>query len=111
MAAGEVAAAGAVLSGAASGGLTPAAWLMAGSNVLGQALAPRTPNQSSAFSETTVNSFMDSSAWTVSTGASKAEGGSVSKGFGADIASAAGGLSLPLILAGLLVGLYIWKRA
>lgn len=110
MAAGEAAAAGAVLS-AAQGGFTPAAWLMAGSNVLGQVLAPKTPNQSSAFSETTVNSFMDSSAWTVSTGSSKAEGAAISKGLGADIGSAASGLSLPLVLAGILVGLYVWKRA
>lgn len=104
--------AGAVAAGAATGAITPAGWLMAGSQILSGALSkPAVPNNSSAFSETTVNSFMDSSGWTVATGQGKADGAQISKGLGSDVASAAQGLAWPLVALALLAGIYIWKRA
>jgi hypothetical protein len=113
MAAQDAAAAAGIGAAAASGAITPAGWLMAGSQVLSGYLGgqARQPNTSTALSETTVYSFMDSSGWTVATGSAKADGATVSKGVGADIANAAGGLMWPLLLVGMLAGIYIWKRA
>lgn len=109
---------GAVLgaAGVAAGAITPAGWLMAGSQVLSGVLAgnQKQPTSSSAFSETNVNSFQDNSGWTVATGQGKAEGATISKsgmGIGADVAGTVQQFAWPLVALVLLAGVYIWKRA
>ena len=82
-------------------GIAAGQLLTAGSNVLGAAVA-RPPEQSTALSGGTVNSWLDASGWTVATGKSTSQGGSRS--------DAVGGIS-PLMIAAAVVGLLVWKLA
>lgn len=77
--------------------VTAAAFINAGSNVLGSALK-QPPNYSSA----ATNSWFDSSGWTVATGGSRAQGGARSQ---TDF-----GQLMPLLVAAAVVGLLIWKK-
>lgn len=94
---------GGVAEGAASGaavGGPYGALIGAGASILSSAVA-RPPTSSTAMSGLgPVNSWFDGSGWTVATGGAKAEGG--------DRADAVGGIS-PLMIAGIVVGILVWK--
>lgn len=98
MAAEAVAGAGATAGMFAAAG--PYGALISGaSSVLGSALA-RPPENSTALSGGTVNSWFDGSGWTVATGKASAKGGDRSEAFG--------GIN-PFVLAAGVVALLIWK--
>ena len=91
---------GAVAAGAAVAG-PYGAFISAGANILGSALA-RPPENSTALSGGTVNSWFDGSGWTVATGKASAKGG--------DRSDAIGGIS-PMMIAAVVVGILVWKMA
>jgi hypothetical protein len=81
---------------AAAGAITPAGWLMAGSQVLSAALSPSNAGPSSATQ--LLDQTFDFGGWTVATGGSSAEGSTA-------------GLELPpwMILAAVVVVALAWK--
>ena len=89
--------------------LTAKDWLMAGSSVLGSALkggSPGGPSSAFGISPTTTetNSWLDSSGWTVATGASSAKGGDR-----AQSESAAQPFTMAAALVGLLIVAFAMK--
>lgn len=71
---------------AAAGSVTPMGWLMAGSNVLGQALRPSDAGPSSANSLFQNEAVFDNSGWTVGLGGSTVSATATQdkSGYGAD---------------------------